>query len=286
MASVIETRKSRLLLVGLVLAHLVAISKQVERGGQSLLGQGLFAFVAPIQAAITGTIRGIGGGWSGYVDLRRVYEQNRALQERVRVLEKQLQDRQEQAQEAERLREMLQLRKELPLDILAAEVIVREGVPWSRTITVDKGGAEGVRLNAAVISATGVVGRVIAVGPHASRVQLILDGQAGVGVRIERSRVTGILVGQPGVPTAATTDLVLKYVPSLADVVVGDVVVTSGLDHLYPAGLVVGRVRSAARGTGLFKEILVTPSAQFNTLEEVMVVRTPLPDDTTTQGVR
>jgi len=286
MASVIETRKSRLLLVGLVLAHLVAISKQVERGGQSLLGQGLFAFVAPIQAAITGTIRGIGGGWSGYVDLRRVYEQNRALQERVRVLEKQLQDRQEQAQEAERLREMLQLRKELPLDILAAEVIVREGVPWSRTITVDKGAGEGVRLNAAVISATGVVGRVIAVGPHASRVQLILDGQAGVGVRIERSRVTGILVGQPGTPTAATTDLVLKYVPSLADVVVGDVVVTSGLDHLYPAGLVVGRVRSAARGTGLFKEILVTPSAQFNTLEEVMVVRTPLPDDTTTQGVR
>jgi rod shape-determining protein MreC len=286
MASVIETRKSRLLLVGLVLAHLVAISKQVERGGQSLLGQGLFAFVAPIQAAITGTIRGIGGGWSGYVDLRRVYEQNRALQERVRVLEKQLQDRQEQAQEAERLREMLQLRKELPLQILAAEVIVREGVPWSRTITVDKGAAEGVRLNAAVISATGVVGRVIAVGSHASRVQLILDGQAGVGVRIERSRVTGILVGQPGMPTAATTDLVMKYVPSLADVVVGDVVVTSGLDHLYPAGLVVGRVRSAARGTGLFKEILVTPSAQFNTLEEVMVVRTPLPDDTTTQGVR
>jgi rod shape-determining protein MreC len=286
MASVIETRKSRLLLVGLVLAHLVAISKQVERGGQSLLGQGLFAFVAPIQAAITGTIRGIGGGWSGYVDLRRVYEQNRALQERVRVLEKQLQDRQEQAQEAERLREMLQLRKELPLDILAAEVIVREGVPWSRTITVDKGTAEGVRLNAAVISATGVVGRVIAVGPHASRVQLILDGQAGVGVRIERSRVTGVLVAQPGMPTAAIGDLALKYVPSLADVVVGDVVVTSGLDHLYPAGLVVGRVRSATRGSGLFKEIAVAPSAQFNTLEEVLIVRTPLADDTMSQGVR
>ena len=286
MASVIETRKSRLLLVGLVLAHLVAISKQVEHGGQSLLGQGLFALVAPVQGLITGTIRGVSGGWSGYVALRGVHEQNRHLQERVRVLEQQLQDRQEQAQEAERLREMLQLRKELPLDVLAAEVIVREGVPWSRTITVDKGTAEGVRLNAAVISATGVVGRVIAVGPHASRVQLILDGQAGVGVRIERSRVTGVLVGQPGVPNSVIGDLAMKYVPSLADVVVGDVVVTSGLDHLYPAGLVVGRVRSAARGTGLFKEIVVTPSAQFNTLEEVMVVRTPLPDDTMGQGVR
>jgi rod shape-determining protein MreC len=130
------------------------------------------------------------------------------------------------------------------------------------------------------------VGRVIAVGPNASRVQLILDGQAGVGVRIERSRVTGILAGQPGMSTGATGDLVMKYVPSLADVVVGDVVVTSGLDRLYPAGLVVGRVRSVTRGTGLFKEILVTPSAQFNTVEEVMIVRAPLTDDTVTQGVR
>jgi rod shape-determining protein MreC len=286
MASVIETRKSRLLLVGLVLAHLVAISKQVERGGQSLLGHSLFALAAPFQAVITGTIQGVSGGWSGYVDLRRVYEQNRSLQEQVRALESQLQDRQEQALEAERLREILQLKKDIPLDTVVAEVIAREGAPWSRTITLDKGAADGVRLNAAVLGATGVMGRVINVGPHASRVQLILDGQAGVGVRIERSRVTGILVGQPGMATGTTADLVLKYVPSLGDVVVGDVVVTSGLDHLYPPGLVVGRVRSAARGNGLFKEILVTPSAQFNTVEEVMIVRTPLPDDAVTQGVR
>lgn len=286
MARVIETRKTRLLLVGLVLAHLVAISKQVERGGQSLLVGGLFALVAPLQAAITGAIRGVSGGWSGYVDLRRVHQENDRLQARLAVVERQLQEKEELAREAERLREILQLRKELPLDTVAAEVIAREGAPWARTITVDKGVSDGVRLNAAVISATGVLGRVIAVGPSASRVQLILDGQAGVGVRIERSRVTGILAGQPGMSTAAIGDLVLKYVPSLADVVVADVVVTSGLDRLYPPGLVVGRVRSVTRGAGLFKEILVTPSAQFNTVEEVMIVRTPLPDDSVTQGVR
>jgi rod shape-determining protein MreC len=286
MARVIETRKTRLLLVGLVLAHLVAISKQVERGGQSLLVGGLFAFAAPFQAAITGAIRGMSGGWSGYVDLRRVHEENARLQERVASMERQLQEKEELAREAERLREILQLRKELPLDTVAAEVIAREGTAWSRTITLDKGSSDGVRLNAAVISATGVVGRVIAVGPGASRVQLILDGQAGVGVRIERSRVTGILAGQPGMSIGAISDLVMKYVPSLADVVVGDVVVTSGLDRLYPAGLVVGRVRSVTRGAGLFKEILVTPSAQFNTVEELMIVRTSLTDDTVTQGVR
>src|SRR3989442_10912754 len=111
MASVIETRKSRLLLLGLVLAHLVAISKQVEHGGQSLLGQGLFALVTPFQAVITGTIPGGSGGWAGYVDPRRVYEQNPALRERVRGLESQLQARHEQAQEALRRRERLPLKK-------------------------------------------------------------------------------------------------------------------------------------------------------------------------------
>jgi rod shape-determining protein MreC len=286
MARVIETRKSKLLLVGLVLAHLVAISKQVERGGTSLLGQGLFAVVAPLQALITGTIRGVSGAWSSYVDLRGVHQDNARLHEQVQTLERLLEERQEQAREGERLREMLQLQKELPLETVSAEVIAREGVPWSRTITVDKGSSDGVRLNSAVISASGVVGRVIAIGPHASRVQLILDGQAGVGVRIQRSRVTGVLVGQPGMGGAVTGDLALKYVPSLADVVVGDVVVTSGLDRLYPAGLVVGRVRSAARGNGLFKEILVAPSAQFNTLEEVMLVRNLPADDTVSQSVR
>src|SRR5947208_16909971 len=114
MASVIETRKSRLLLLGLVLAHLVAISKQVERGGQSLLGQGLFALVTPLQAVITGTIRGVSGGWAGYVDLRRGYEQNRSLQEGERVLESHSQARQEQAQEAEALRKVMQLKNDMP----------------------------------------------------------------------------------------------------------------------------------------------------------------------------
>ena len=94
-------------------------------------------------------------------------------------------------------------------------------------------------------------------------------------MRIERSRVTGIVVGQPGLADRATADLVLKYVPSLADVVVGDVVVTSGLDQLYPQGPRGGAGPLGGTGPGLFKEILVTPSAQFDTVEEVLIVRTP-----------
>jgi rod shape-determining protein MreC len=130
-----------------------------------------------------------------------------------------------------------------------------------------------VGLDAPVLSPTGVVGRVIAVGPRAAKVQILLDRDAGVGVLIERTRVTGVVSGQVGFSDAGATDLAMKYVSSLADVAPGDVVVTSGLDRLFPKGLVVGRVRSVLPGSGLFKEILVAPSAQFDRLEEVLVVR-------------
>jgi rod shape-determining protein MreC len=165
--------------------------------------------------------------------------------------------------------------------------VSREGLPWYRTLTINKGREDGVELEAPVLTPTGVLGRVIERGPHAAKVQLLLDSQSGAGVLIERSRVTGIVSGQVGgVEGAVATDLVLKYVPETTDVVTGDVVVTSGLDRIYPKGLVVGRVRTVSRGTGLFKEILVEPSARFDQAEEVLVVKGQKPSLALDQSVR
>ncbi len=83
----------------------------------------------------------------------------------------------------------------------------------------------------------------------------------------------GVVSGQVSGPESGADDLVLNYVPERADVVVGDVVVTSGLDRLYPKGLVVGRVRFVGKGAGLFRDVRVEPSARFDRLEEVLVVR-------------
>ena len=124
-----------------------------------------------------------------------------------------------------------------------------------------------------MISPTGVVGRIIALGPRAAKVQLLQDRDSAAGVLIERSRVSGVVSGQVGFSDTGSSDLVMKYVRDLADVVAGDVVVTSGQDRVYPKGLVVGRVRSVGRGAGLFKEILVEPSARFDQVEEVLVVK-------------
>ncbi len=208
------------------------------------------------------------------------------MAQRLGELELELQQRRQQAEEAARLRELLELKPLLPLQTMVARVIARDGTPWYRTITLDKGSLDGVPLNAPVLSSSGVVGRVIERGPHAARVQLLLDQQAGAGARIERSRITGIVAGQGRSGGGPGAELVMKYVPMLADVVVGDVVVTSGLDRIHPPGLLLGRVRFVRTGAGLFKEILVVPSARFDSLEEVMVVTSALPDDTTPETLR
>lgn len=265
-------RKSRFLLGALVLAHLVIISRQVEgEGGVSLLQRGLWSVLIPPQRLVASAINGVKGVWTGYVALRGARDENRRLQEQVHSLQTQLQASQEQIGEASRLREVLELRPILPFPTLAAQVIAREGVPWFRNVTIDKGLKDGVALNAPVLGVGGVMGRVVEVGPTAAKVQLLLDRDCGVGVRIERSRTTAVVAGQVAFSDSGTSDLLMKYVPVLADVVPGDVVVTSGLDQIYPKGLVVGRVRSVGKGSGLFKEVAVQPSANFEKIEEVMV---------------
>jgi len=275
-ATAVPARRSRFLLVGLVLAHLTAISHQVDGGGGvSLLQRALLSVLAPLQGAVAAALGGSVELWRGWAFHRETYAENRRLREEVRALQTELQQRSFKAQEAVRLRELLELRQSVPLDTLAAQVVGRDGVPWFRTLTLDKGEKDGVKLDAAVISATGVVGRVFAIGPHAARVQILLDRDSGTAALVERSRVSGVVSGQVSGPEAGSEDLSLKYVAERADVVVGDLVVTSGLDRIYPKGLVIGRVRAAGQVTGLFRDIRVEPSARFERLEEVLVVRQP-----------
>ena len=274
MALAVPAQRSRLLLVGLVLAHLIVISHQVDGGGGvSLLQRGLLGALSPLQRGVGAAVGGVGEAWKGWAFHRETYEQNRRLEGRVRQLETELQARSFQAQEAGRLRELLGLRQAVPIDTIPAQVVGRDGVPWFRTLTLDRGEADGITLNAPVMSPTGVVGRVFAVGPHAARVQVLLDRDGAAGVLVERSRVPGVVSGQVSSQAAGAEDLVLKYVPERSDVVVGDVVVTSGIDRIYPKGLVVGRVRFVGKGSGLFRDIRVEPSARFERLEEVLVVR-------------
>ena len=279
-----EERRGTVLLVGLILLHLVAISHQVDKGGVSLLESIIFSGLSPVQNAVAAGIRGTKAGWYGYVDLRSVRAENARLRQRNGELEVMLQQNEHQAAEAERLRKLVLTQEQVqPLATVPAQVVARDGVPWFRNFTINRGSRDGIRLNAPVLAPTGVVGRVITVGPQGAKVQLLLDRRAGVMVQIERpggsGGASGVTEGQVGLADmGARRDLVLKYVSSLAEVVVGDRVITSGLDQIYPKGLLVGRVSKVGAADGLFKEIYVTPSVQFDQVEEVLVVTmTPTP---------
>jgi rod shape-determining protein MreC len=143
-------------------------------------------------------------------------------------------------------------------------------------MTIDKGSSDALRGDMAVISPAGVVGRVILTSPRASRVQMLIDRNAAAGAMIERTRAQGIVVGQGEV-------LRMEYVPGTADVRPGDVVVTSGIDKIYPKGFVIGTVDAINRGTGTYHEITVRPAVDFSKLEEVLVVTTPPPAITAEQ---
>jgi rod shape-determining protein MreC len=123
----------------------------------------------------------------------------------------------------------------------------------------------------AVISPAGVVGRVILPSRRASKVQLLIDRNAAAGALIERTRVQGVVMG------IGDGMLRLQYVPGTADVKTGDLVVTSGIDGIYPKGFVIGTIDHADRGVGAYHEIIVRPAVDFSRLEEVLIVRTPPP---------
>jgi rod shape-determining protein MreC len=160
---------------------------------------------------------------------------------------------------------------------VAAEVIAGPATIEFRDMTIDKGNADGVARDMAVISPAGVVGRVHLTSPRAARVQMLIDLNAATGAMIERTRAQGLVVGQGSA-------LRMDYVPATADVRQGDLVVTSGIDKIYPKGFVVGTVESVdVEAAGTFLEIVVRPSVDFSRLEEVLVVTTPPPAITAEQ---
>jgi rod shape-determining protein MreC len=214
------------------------------------------------------------------VYLRGVRAENESLRSQVADLEVRLQEQRALAARTLKLQELLNLRTSVSPPTLAAEVIAGNPNPGMLTVTIDRGSADGVQENMAIIAPTGVVGRVV--GPpaaHAARVQLIIDRHAAAGAISERARAGGMVVGQdePGKPP-----LRMELVSSLADLKIGDVIVTSGADGIYPKGFAIGRVESVDRGTGLYLGVTVRPMVDFRSLEEVLVVLVPAQPATTT----
>lgn len=269
-------KRTGYLLVAALLGHLLLISAQVSsQTGASVLETTIFGALSRVQALTSWVTQGVTGAWGNYVALRGHRARADALQLQLDRLGVDLQHATAQARRTEQLERLLQLqRTELPAT-MAARVIAADPAAAFRTVTIDKGAADGVRRDMAVLSPLGVVGRVIdEPAAHAAKVQLIIDRNAGAGAVIERNGAGGVVVG-----TSTDTDLPLRmeYVSNLADVTPGDLVMTSGLDGIYPRGFVLGRVERAERGSGLYRLIAIRPRVDFSSLDTVLLVTGPQP---------
>jgi rod shape-determining protein MreC len=257
---------------GAMIAQILLVSAQVQtKSGVRALNAVTFEVFSRIEHGTASFVKGGQGFWGNYIGLRGVKAENDALKRRVAELEVQLQQEHAVAARSQRLQALMDLKSQATLPTLAAEVIAGNPDPVMRTITIDRGSADGVQADMAVIAAGGVVGRVIGpVAQHAARVQLIVDRNAAAGALTDRSRAGGMVVG-----VEANPPLKMELVSNLADVKPGDAVVASGVDGIFPKGYTIGHIETADRGSGLYFTITVRPSVDFSSLEEVLVVLTP-----------
>lgn len=217
-------------------------------------------------------------------DLPRAQSENHELRNRVLELESELRVREAAAAENDRLRGLLDLRDAGQFETITARVIGRDPLAWFSSVTINRGGTHGVELNMPVVTAGGIVGRVVGVGPISSQVLLITDERAGAGA----------IIGQLGVSTAIGTVqglgrnglLRMDYVSGLEKVTPGDFVLTTGQDRIYPQGLSVGRITEVKEGTATATHtIYIQPTAELGALRQVAVLRyrPPQRDETPAQ---
>ena len=265
------SRGGHFIFVLILVAQALLLSSQVttERG-DSALRSFVVMLLSPLQRGAGAAMGGVRSVWNDYVDLRGAHEENERLREEVARFEQALWLERDLVASYRRLSGVLELAERLPYEPVVAEVIGLDASAWFRTITVNQGKNRGVELNAPVVAAGGLVGRVISLGPTVSQIQLLTDRDCSVAVLLSRTRMRGMVAGSG--EQASPTGLVLNYVSNLEDVAEGDPIVASGIDGIYHKGIAVGRVASVRNGPRLFKIITVEPAANLDRLEEVFIL--------------
>jgi rod shape-determining protein MreC len=204
--------------------------------------------------------------WRDYFYLHDVREENDRLRDENARLRLDQVNMAEDVGQAHRLQSLLGFKKQFIADTVAAQVVGGSGSEQSRVIYIDKGANDGIKPDMAVIAPTGVVGKVISVYPSSAQVLEINDQSSGVGAVLEKSRLQGILRGN------VNGEATLRYVMTGEKVEVGESVLTSGGDRIFPKGLPIGEVTSVGQGRDVFLDIRVKPSARLDKLEEVLVI--------------
>lgn len=263
-------RRNRILLTSGGLLFFSVLLLSASSGPQSRtdpLGRTLLGTLAPFQTGFTWLRHGVKEVWSGYVNLLDVRQENERLRQLVLRLEAERVRLAEVEKADGRIADLLLFRDRLSGEMLGARVIGRDPLPWFRSMTLDRGKRDGVRRGMAVISPQGVVGQIAEVGRAASRVLLLSDPTSGIDAMVQRTRARGIVQG------GADGICEMNYLRRDANVIAGDRVVTSGLDGVFPKGILVGEIAEVSpRHHDLLQAAVVRPSAPLEQVEEVVIV--------------
>jgi rod shape-determining protein MreC len=244
-----------------------------ERRAVGPVGGLVLGALGPAQALLSRGADGARELWRLYSEIGQLRLENRRLREDVERLSSEVGRLREQAQATQRLERLMEFRKQIPGRAIGARVIGRDSTRWFAVILVDRGSDDGIRRNAPVLAAEGLVGRVLTVTPTTAQILLVTDPRSAVGVLLQKSRDAGVVEGQ------GDGALHLKYVARSQEIAPGEVLVTSGLGGVFPRGVPVGIVTDVVREPGgLYQEARVRPIAGLRQLEEVLVIADGRPD--------
>jgi len=231
------------------------------------IGPALLWIMRPFQLGIHSLTEWLDGLQQSYRTMASLRAENEKLKKHLQELEVDRNRLLEADATNRRLKQLLEFRQHLPADALTASIIANSASTWFHSCLLDKGTADGVRKGMAVVTPLGVVGQVVSVAARSAKVLLITDSNSGVDVFVQRTRARGIVSG------SLENGIVMKYVHRSADIQVGDRLVTSGLDGVFPKGLLVATVTKVRKQSlGLFQHVEVTPAVNSERTEEVLIV--------------
>lgn len=239
---------------------------------QSMIRVWVQAVASPVQRLVVGA-GGSGVGFFQYIaNLGAAQSENERLKARLSELETQARDARAALDENERLKRALDFKPDGDYGRVTARVVSRDPSGWFNSVIINRGSQAGVGLNMPVVTPDGIVGRVVAVGPFTSQVMLITDDRAAAGAVVGQLGNSNALGSVRGMGTTALLDM--RYVSGMEAVEVGDYVVTTGQDGVYPPGLSVGNIVEKTAGSATTPHTLrIKPSARLDSLQEVLVLQ-------------
>ena len=267
--------KKMIMIVGaivLIAVNIIVLSvNSQDRTPSTPIGRIAISIISPLQEIVATAIHRMENVWRHYFYLVTVAQQNdRPVNDLNTAVEKNNSLKEIELSHS-RIRGLLDFKTTLKRQVVAAEVVGEDPSPWFKTVVINRGSREGIEKGMPVLTPEGIAGLVTDVSKDYSKVLLIIDQNCSVAALGQNTRARGMIKGEP------SGKLRFEYVLRRYEIQQGDIVISSGLDGVFPKGIRIGYVHAVIKpNSGIFQEVSVTPFVDFERLEEVFVVLDPL----------